>query len=110
MQKYKIEIEEKLIKILDIETNTAEEAIQQAKALYKNEDVVLSYENYNTTSFDISNEDKSFQTINTDDYFYKFLIEKSHENLVNMSKEELAKLSCGSLKNAIEEFNKRKLF
>lgn len=49
MQTFKIEIQEVLSRIVEIESNNSEEAIATAKEMYRNEEIVLGSEDYVTT-------------------------------------------------------------
>ena len=48
---YEIEIEETLQKIVKINANSLEEAIDIAREKYSNEEFVLDYQNYKNTDF-----------------------------------------------------------
>ena len=48
---YKIEIEELLQHVYDIEANSLEEAIDIAREKYSNEEYVLDYQDYKGTEF-----------------------------------------------------------
>ena len=50
---YKIEIKETLSRIIDIEAENEEGAIRKVREQYKNEDIVLSVEDYVETEFKI---------------------------------------------------------
>lgn len=48
---YEIEIEETLRKVVKINANSLEEAIDIARAKYSNEEFVLDYQDYKNTDF-----------------------------------------------------------
>lgn len=49
MKTFKIEIQEFLSKIVEIEAKDVSEAISKVRELYRNEKIVLDYSNYVTT-------------------------------------------------------------
>lgn len=51
MNKYKIMVQEVLVKEIEIYGKTREEAITEAKRRYKNEELVLSSEDLQTVTF-----------------------------------------------------------
>lgn len=51
MNNYKIEIQEILSKIVDIEADSIEEALQIAESKYKEEKIILDSSNYVDTDF-----------------------------------------------------------
>ncbi|MDD3922550.1 MAG: DpnD/PcfM family protein [Endomicrobiaceae bacterium] len=51
MQTFKIEIQETLSKIVDIEADSIEEALQIAESKYKEEKIILDSSNYVDTDF-----------------------------------------------------------
>lgn len=50
---YRVEIKETLSRIIDVETDNEVGAIQEAMKQYKNEDIVLSAEDYVKTEFKV---------------------------------------------------------
>ena len=46
MNKYKIEITENLAKIIEVNANTEEEALEIVKKMYEDEKIVLDYSNF----------------------------------------------------------------
>ncbi len=55
---YEIEIEEVLQKVVKIEANSLDEAIDIAKEKYSNEEYILDYEDYKGTEFKEYNDEK----------------------------------------------------
>ena len=51
MKKYKIEIKEILKKIVTIEAESEEEALKIAKEKYRNEEIVLDYNDFKDVDF-----------------------------------------------------------
>lgn len=52
METFKIEIQEFLSKIIEIEASNAEEAILKVKELYQSEEIILDSEDYVTTEIE----------------------------------------------------------
>ncbi len=52
MMTYKIEIQELLSKIIEVEANDVGEAIFKAKEMYRKEEIVLDYSDYVITEID----------------------------------------------------------
>lgn len=51
MSKYKIEITETLQKLAEIEADSEKEAEQKVRELYKNEEIVLDYNDFKDVNF-----------------------------------------------------------
>jgi len=51
MKVYKIEVEEILQNVYEIEANSLEEAIDKAEEMYRNEEIVLDYEAWKETNY-----------------------------------------------------------
>lgn len=51
MKTYKIEVEEILQNVYDIQANSLEEAIDKAQEMYRNEEIVLDYEAWKETNY-----------------------------------------------------------
>lgn len=51
MSKYKIEITETLQKVVEVEADSEREAEQKVKAMYKNEGIVLDYNDFVNLDF-----------------------------------------------------------
>lgn len=49
MEKFKVEIQEFLSRIVEVEANSSDEAIFKVRELYRNEEIVLDYSDYVTT-------------------------------------------------------------
>ena len=56
MGKYGIVIKEILSTCVDIAASSEEEALQKAEELYKNEEIILNYENLEDTDFSVGYE------------------------------------------------------
>lgn len=55
MKTYQVEITETLQKVINVKASSSEDAINEVRALYKNEDIVLDYSDYMDTEFSIKN-------------------------------------------------------
>ena len=82
MKTYKIEIQEILSEIIEVEANSESEALENAELLYKNEEIVLCANNHIATDFVINKEniymkDEKYDLIN-EVIEYLFNDEKKH--------------------------------
>ena len=55
METYKIEVQEVLSEIIEIEAISLIDAIEKVEQLYKNEDIVLDHNNHISTDFILNN-------------------------------------------------------
>ena len=101
MKKFEIETREVLAKTITIEANSMEDAINQAKEKYYQEDLVLDYSDLIQTDFDIS----TFKDIENNPRFSAFVLKSAEEMISHLSIKELAVIGCGSLLSAMENFN-----
>lgn len=53
MADYQIEITETLQRVIKIKADSADDAVEKARALYKNERIVLDYSDYTDTEFSL---------------------------------------------------------
>jgi hypothetical protein len=53
METFKIEVQEFLSRIIEIEAKSAEEAISKVREMYRNEEIVLDSDDYVTTKIEI---------------------------------------------------------
>lgn len=51
MKKFKIEIKETLVKVIEINAENSEQAIETVKKMYKKEELILDDSNYIETEF-----------------------------------------------------------
>ena len=51
--KYKVKIEETLIRVVEVDAETEQKAIEEIKDQYRKEKIILGSEDYDSTSFDI---------------------------------------------------------
>lgn len=52
METFKIEVQEVLARIVEVEAKSVEDAIIKVKEMYRNEEIVLTVEDYVTTEID----------------------------------------------------------
>lgn len=53
METFKIEVQEFLSRIIEIEAKSADEAISKVREMYRNEEIVLDSDDYVTTEIEI---------------------------------------------------------
>lgn len=63
MKKYKVEITETLQHTEEVEANSRQEAIQLVKDRYADEEIVLTYDNYVDTEFEVREVPKKFRVL-----------------------------------------------
>lgn len=56
METFKVEIQEFLSRIIEIEAENIDEAVSKAKQMYQNEEIVLDSEDYVTTEIEEYND------------------------------------------------------
>ncbi len=61
MRKYHVHITETLHTIVAIEANSSDEALEKAKDMYRNEEIVLTSENYVGTDYVVAEDDNLCQ-------------------------------------------------
>ncbi len=104
MKIFEIEIKETLLRKIDIESESLEEALFIVNEKYNNEEIVLDFEDHINTDFDIS----TLNQLENDTNFTNYVLRRAEEMIINLSVEEMAKLGFGSLMNAKEEYEKTK--
>jgi len=53
MEKFKVEIQEFLSRIIEVEAETKDEAISKVRELYRNEEIVLDSNDYVSTEIEV---------------------------------------------------------
>ena len=102
METYSITIKETLLRIISIDAESSDEALDIASEMYKSEEIVLDAEDhaqtdiYPTLLYDIDN----------NQVFREFLLDKVQNTLPELSAAELAEIAFGSLQKAAEVFQK----
>ena len=102
MKTFEIEIKETLSKVIEVKSNSLEEALVKAKESYDSEKIILDYSDHINTEIDIAN----LSDIENDTDFGNFVLKNAEKMIVNLSQEELVRLAFGSLLNAKEEYEK----
>lgn len=51
MNEYKVEIKEELSRVINVTANCHEEAVEKAKSMYQNEEIILNYSDIKSTEF-----------------------------------------------------------
>ena len=100
MKTYKIEVKETLSRVVKIKSDSIETALVKAMKRYNNEEIVLDYNDYITTDFDIL----EFENIENSPVFSDFVLRKAENMISNLTLEELAIIAFGSLNEAIARF------
>ncbi len=102
MHTYEIKIIETSSRTVNIDANSLTEAMDIANYLYKREEIVLDNSDHMYTDIDYVCE--SNESDNPE--LRTFIINKLNESIAIFTVEDLAKLSFGSVANAIIEFEK----
>jgi hypothetical protein len=104
MQTFNIEIVETSSRKVQIDANSLAEAMDIAGYLYKREEIMLDNSDHVFTAIDCLYEANEADEKN----LREFVINKLQQSLEFLSLEDLAKLSFGSVANALIEFKKQK--
>ena len=72
METFKIEVQEFLSRIIEVEANSSDEAISKVQEMYRNEEIVLDSEDFVSTEIDIfpKKENISFDLLSNGNNFY----------------------------------------
>ena len=104
MKTFSVEITETLQKIENIDANDYTEAVDKIIDLYKNENIILSSEDYITTDINLYFDEEAIQMLDNTK-FNEFLDKNVKSAVLNSSKEELIKFAFGNIENAINSFD-----
>lgn len=102
METYRIEVKEVLSRVVEIEANSIDDAVDKVEEMYRNEDIVLDYSDFVRIDFDL----ESYAGIPITPDFANFILRKAEESLGDLSIEELALIGFESQKYALSEFQK----
>lgn len=105
-KKFNFEITEILQRIVEIEAEDVEIAIELIEQKYKSDKIVLDWNDFIETNIDILADDKLFQNYVNDIEFRDFVLKRAESMLVHLSVEELSKLAFGGYVYAIENYKK----
>ncbi len=108
MKKFNIEITEILQKNISIKAKDFSQALELISRKYKDEEIVLSSEDYISTDFSMCNDNEEVRELINDDEFNDFLEKNLKEAILNSTKEELIKFAFGDFQNAINQYKKYK--
>jgi hypothetical protein len=104
MKTYEFEITETLQKIEEVKANHFDEAYNKVFSMYKNEEIVLSVDNYITTDIKSNiSHDIYIETLNNFS-FQEFVLGQFEKTVVGMSTEEMINITFGDIENAINSF------
>ena len=108
MKKFNIEITEILQKNISIKAKDFSQALELISRKYKEEEIVLSSEDYISTDISMCNDNEEVRELINDDEFNDFLEKNLKEAILNSTKEELMKYAFGDFQNAINQYKKYK--
>ncbi len=100
-KKFKIEIVEILQRVVEIEDESVDTAIEDITQKYKSEEIVLDWNDFIETNIDIFVDDELFQDYVKNIKFRDFVLNRAESMLVHLSIEELSKLAFGNYVSAI---------
>jgi hypothetical protein len=104
MKTFEIEITETLQIVQKVEANNYDEAFEIINKKYKNEEIILTSEEYIQTDIKPFISSKNYSSNVENESFKNFILKKSEKVLSEMSIEELIILSFGDIENAIHNF------
>jgi hypothetical protein len=104
MKTFEIEITETLQVIQKVEANNYDEAFNIINKKYKNEEIVLTSEEYVDTDIKPYINSSKYSAVIENLEFKDFILKNAENMLSDMSTEELIKLSFGDIENAIHNF------
>ena len=108
MKKFNIEITEILQKNISIKAKDFSQALELISRKYKDEEIVLSSEDYISTDISMSNDNEEVRELINNGEFNDFLEKNLKEAILNSTKEELIKFAFGDFENAINQYKKYK--
>ncbi len=106
MKTFEIEITETLQSVQKVKANNYDEAHQIISDKYKNEEIVLTSDEYIDTEISPYLYSRSYALQIENAEFKNFILKKAEKALLNMSIEELIKLSFGDIESAINGFKR----
>jgi len=105
-KKFNIEITEILQRNISIEAKNISQALELISKKYKNEEIILSSEDYISTDISINNDNKEVRELINEDEFNDFLERNLKKTILNSTKEELIKFVFCNFQNAINQYKK----
>jgi len=107
MKTFEIEITETLQVIQEIKANSYDEASQIINDKYKNEEIILTSDEYVDTEISPYLYSKNYSVEVDNIEFKNYVLRNAEKVLLDMSTEELIKLSFGDIESAINSFNNK---
>lgn len=107
MKTFEIEITETLQVIKEIKANNYDEASQIINDKYRNEEIILTSDEYVDTEISPYLYSKSYTKEIQNIEFKNYVLRNAEKILKDMSIEELIKLSFGDIERAIYSFNNK---
>jgi len=104
MKSFEIEITETLQVIQKVKANSYDEAYKIIDDKYKNEEIVLTSDEYVDTEISPYLYSTSYAVVIENIQFKNYVLKNAEKMLLEMSTEELIKLSFGDIENAINSF------
>jgi hypothetical protein len=103
-KKFKIEIIEISQRVIKVEAETVDIAIENITKKYRLEEIVLDCNDFIETNIDIFVDDELFQNIVRNIDFRNFVLNRAESMLIHLSVEELSKLAFGNYVSAIHNY------
>ncbi|MEE9431502.1 MAG: DpnD/PcfM family protein [Melioribacteraceae bacterium] len=104
MKTFEIEITETLQTVQKVKANNYEEAYSTVNNKYKNEEIILGAEEYADTEITPYLYSEGYKNTIENPQFKNYILQNAEKILLEMSTEELIKLSFGDIENAINSF------
>lgn len=104
MKTFEIEITETLQVIKEVKANNYDEAYSIINGKYKNEEIVLTSDEYIDTLIEPYLYSTSYAKEIDNIQFKNYILKTAEKMILEMSTEELIKLSFGNIENAIKNF------
>lgn len=104
---YKIEITETLKRVIEVEADSIESAVEKVQQQYDNEEIVLDSDDFNGMEITLSEDDSQVVELLKNDKFCDFVLNTSDGIINDCSIEELVKFGFGDWESAIDKFNNR---
>lgn len=101
MKLFEIEITETLQSVEEVKAENFEAAFLDIEAKYKNEEIVLTADEYVNTEITPYLYSKKYSDTIGNNQFQEYILKKAEEMINGMSTEELIRLSFGDIESAI---------
>lgn len=104
---YKIEITETLKRVIEVEADSIESAVDKVQRQYDAEIIVLDSDDFNGMEIALSEDDDQVVELLKNDKFCDFVLRGAEDIINDCSTEELVKIGFGDWESAIYKFNNR---